>query len=93
MPIDEDLAYRIRIAINKHEGPIEEKKMFGGVAFMYRGKMCCGITNNGTMMTRVPKDRYAELLEHEHAREMDFSISPVMVRLHPTTWPSGWLSV
>lgn len=77
MPIDEDLALRMREVIEKKYHSFTEKKMVGGVTFMYKGKMCCGITNNGTMMTRVPKDRYEELLKHEHAKEMDFTGRPM----------------
>ena len=39
MPFDEKLADRIRSSVVKLEG-IEEKKMFGGIAFLLRGNMC-----------------------------------------------------
>lgn len=77
MPLDEDLLYRMREVMRKNAFPFKEKKMFGGIAFMYRGKMCCGITNKGMMMTRVPKERYEELLQHEHASEMNFTGKPM----------------
>ncbi|NJM83435.1 MAG: TfoX/Sxy family protein [Tabrizicola sp.] len=41
---------------------IEEKKMFGGLAFLLNGHMVCGIHKGGAMF-RVGKERYAEALE------------------------------
>lgn len=46
--------------------------MFGGLCFMLNGNMCCGVIG-GDLMVRVGPDRYAECLEHPHAREMDFT--------------------
>jgi TfoX/Sxy family transcriptional regulator of competence genes len=48
------------------------KRMFGGLCFMVRGHMCCGIVGD-TLMARVGPDQYAECLEASHAREMDFT--------------------
>ncbi len=51
---------------------IVEKKMFGGIAFMHRGNMCCGIVDD-VLMARVGPDQYADALCRPHAREMDFT--------------------
>lgn len=45
MAYDEGLAQRIRDVL-KNRTDVEEKKMFGGVAFMVRRHMACGV--NGT---------------------------------------------
>lgn len=50
---------------------IVEKKMFGGIAFMWKDKMFCGIIKE-EMMVRVLEERYDELVERDHARPMDF---------------------
>jgi hypothetical protein len=42
MAYDERLAERIRRALGQLAGSTE-KKMFGGLAFLLGGKMCCGI--------------------------------------------------
>lgn len=71
MAYDEGLAERVR-ALIEHRGEVEEKKMFGGLCFMLYEHMCCGIVGD-TLMARVGPERYEELLDHEYAREMDFT--------------------
>jgi hypothetical protein len=46
MPFDERLADRIR-ALTGDRSDIAERKMFGGLAFLLRGHMCCGIVGAG----------------------------------------------
>ena len=75
MAYDEETANRVRQALSKH-GDFEEKRMFGGLAFMVRGHMCCGIVG-GEIMVRVGADRYAEALAVPHARPMDFTGRPL----------------
>ncbi len=75
MAFDEGVAQRLREAFAGLEG-ITEKKMFGGIAFMDRGNMCCGVVND-ILMARVGPDAYAEALEKPHAREMDFTGKPL----------------
>jgi TfoX/Sxy family transcriptional regulator of competence genes len=71
MAYDEGLAERLReIFTDRYD--IDEKKMFGGIAFMLHGHMCCGIVND-TLMARVGPEQYDAALERPHAREMDFT--------------------
>jgi len=42
MSFDEGLAKQVRTLISS-EHPLKEKQMFGGLAFMVNGHMCCGI--------------------------------------------------
>ena len=51
MPPDETLVKRVRTAIGKSRG-VEEKKMFGGIAFMVEGKMCVTV-GKGRIMCRI----------------------------------------
>ena len=71
MPFDEGAAERLREVFDGRD-VIVEKKMFGGVAFMHRGNMCCGVVNN-VLMARVGSDGYDAALSRPHAREMDFT--------------------
>jgi len=50
--------------------------MFGGLAFMLRGKICCGVIRE-ELMVRVGPARYQENLRHPHARVMDFTGRPM----------------
>lgn len=75
MAYDEKLAGRIRtiFAGKKKAG---EKKMFGGIAFMLNGNMCCGVIND-LLMARVGPDGYEECLKLPHVRPMDFTGKPM----------------
>lgn len=75
MTYDETLAERIRQALAVREG-LTEKKMFGGIAFMLRGNMCCGIVRD-ELMVRVGPERFEETLARPHARPMDFTGRPM----------------
>ena len=75
MSYDEGVAERIR-DIFMGRDDIIEKKMFGGIAFMLRGHMCCGVVND-TLMARVGPAQYQTALKKKHAREMDFTGKPM----------------
>ena len=71
MPFDEGVAQRLREVLDVRED-IVEKRMFGGIAFMHRGNMCCGIIND-VLMARVGPDAYEGALTRPYARKMDFT--------------------
>ena len=75
MAYDEKLAGRIR-AIFAGKTNTSEKKMFGGIAFMLSGNMCCGVIND-LLMARVGPAGYEECLKLPHARPMDFTGKPM----------------
>lgn len=75
MAFDEQLAGRLRHALRARPG-ITERKMFGGLAFMFRGHMFIGITGN-VLMARVGPDAYEKALSRPHARVMDFTGKPM----------------
>jgi len=60
MAFDEGLAQRVREEIGQLPGFVE-KKMFGGVGFMLRGNMACGVINED-LIVRVGPDRYQDAL-------------------------------
>lgn len=71
MAYDEGVAARLREVFVDRDDVIE-KRMFGGIAFMHAGNMCCGI-NDAVLMARVGPDAYQDALKRPHAREMDFT--------------------
>ncbi len=75
MAFDEGTAQRLRDAFTHRRG-VSEKKMFGGVAFMLRGHMCCGVVGD-VLMARVGPDQYDAALTRPHARKMDFTGKPM----------------
>jgi TfoX/Sxy family transcriptional regulator of competence genes len=46
--------------------------MFGGIAIMLNGKMCCGVLNDD-LVARIGAERSAKALAKPHVRAMDFS--------------------
>lgn len=75
MPYDEALARRVRDTLAERRDVVE-KKMFGGLAFMVRGHMCCGVVGD-ELMVRVGPAGYADALAQPHARPMDFTGKPL----------------
>jgi TfoX/Sxy family transcriptional regulator of competence genes len=75
MSYDEKLAARIRAVLSERDDVVE-KKMFGGLCFMVKGSMCCGLTKSD-FMVRVGPERYEAALAQPHARPMDFTGRPL----------------
>ncbi len=75
MAYDEGLAQRIREALQGVPG-LTEKKMFGGLAFLLRGNMVCGVVGE-ELMVRVGPGEYERSLSRPHARAMDFTGRPM----------------
>ena len=71
MAYSEHLADRTRAALVASRD-LEERRMFGGLAFMVNGHMCCGIVGE-ELMVRVGPDLYQSSLAQPHTREMDFT--------------------
>ena len=75
MPYDEQLADRVRDVLGPEPG-LTERKMFGGLAFMLDGHMCCGIVGSDLML-RLGIDGADGALERPHVRPMDFTGKPL----------------
>lgn len=75
MAYDPGLAQRLRELL-AHEDGISEKAMFGGLAFMYGGRMLVGIVRD-TLMARVGLLAYEQALAQPHVRVMDFTGKPM----------------
>lgn len=75
MPFDPGLADRIRATLGRL-CPFEEKKMFGGIAFMVSGHMCCGVVKSDLML-RLGQAGAQAALREPHTRSMDFTGKPI----------------
>lgn len=75
MAYDEQLAARVRRALAGREG-LSERTMFGGLAFMLGGHMCCGVVKD-ELVARLGPERAEEALRDPHARPMDFTGRPL----------------
>jgi hypothetical protein len=81
MAYDEGLAYRLRELLAEHPGMVE-KKMFGGLAFMVQGNLCCGV-HKDELIVRVGPEGNAAALNLPHARPFDITGRPM----------TGWVLV
>ena len=75
MAYDERLAERIRHAFGERRD-ITERTMFGGLAFLLHGRMCCGIVGTD-LMVRVPDDEFDAVIRGPYVRPMDFTGRPL----------------
>jgi TfoX-like protein len=85
MAYDEQLAARVRTLLADH-ADVTERRMFGGLTFMIRGNMCCGVNGN-ELIVRLDPEREDEALARAHARPMDFTGRPM--RGFITVQPDG----
>ena len=82
MPYNEALAEKVRHALAGTEA-LEEKKMFGGIAFLIDGVMCIGVDKDD-LIVRCEKSETDALLEKKGVRRFDLSGGRPM---------QGWLLV
>jgi TfoX/Sxy family transcriptional regulator of competence genes len=68
MAADEKLARRVRAALAPLGG-VEEKRMFGGLAFMVDGKMCVTVGED-RIMCRIDPDAHDEAVERAGCEAM-----------------------
>jgi hypothetical protein len=78
---DEGLAERIREVLEGEPG-LTERRMFGGLAFMLDGNMCCGVSGED-LMVRIAPESTEEALRRPGARVFDMTGRPM----------KGWLVV
>jgi TfoX/Sxy family transcriptional regulator of competence genes len=81
MGYDKGLAERVRSLLEAKPG-FSEKKMFGGVCFLLRGNMACGILNDD-LIVRAGPQKYRDLLKLPNTREFDITGKPM----------KGWVMV
>ena len=71
MAYDEGLAKRVKKVLVEQPGLVE-KKMFGGVGFMVRGNMACGV-NKDKLIVRVGPEGYQEALARPNTVPFDMT--------------------
>ena len=81
MAFDEKLATRIRAHLGKRTSLVE-KKMFGGIAFLLNGNMCCGV-HRDSLIVRLDPAETDQALSKPHARAFDLTGRPM----------KGWILV
>jgi hypothetical protein len=82
MAFDDQLAQRVRERLEAR-ADIDERRMFGGLAFLLAGNLCCGI-HGEELIVRLEADDAAQLLETESdVRPFDITGRPMR----------GWLLV
>ncbi len=86
MAYNEDVAARLRKTLARRKG-ITERKMFGGLAFLMNGNMCCGVIDENVVL-RLGKEGAGKALEERHTREMDFTGTPLASMVY--LWPAGY---
>lgn len=75
MAYDDGAAERLR-ELFRDDHEITEKKMFGGLVFMFEGHMFMGVVGE-RLMARIGPEKYEDALSRPHIREMDFSGRPM----------------
>ncbi|MHB9857421.1 TfoX/Sxy family protein [Streptomyces sp. YIM S03343] len=75
MAYDEGLAERIRERLAA-DPAVTEKRMFGGIAFLYGGNMAVGVTGDD-LIVRVGPDATDEALARPGARLFDMTGRPM----------------
>jgi TfoX/Sxy family transcriptional regulator of competence genes len=75
MAYDEKTARRVRQLLTGGRG-VTEQKMFGGLAFLVNGHMCCGVLND-TLVLRLGEDGARAALQRPHTAPMDFTGKPM----------------
>ena len=81
MAYDLELAQQIRRML-AGQPQLTERVMFGGIAFMLRGNMVCGVIDD-TLMVRVGPAQHAAALREAHVQPFDLTGRPM----------KGWVTV
>lgn len=76
MAYDETLAARVR-EILEELGPIEDRRMFGGLTFMRKGRMCCGVLRSDLVLKLSPERADQAARDDANVRPMDFTGRPM----------------
>ena len=75
-----DNEYRIDALLDTYphhiRGHFTKKKMFGGLAYLYFGKMTIGLVGDD-LMVRVVSEKMDKVLSTAHVRPMDFTKKPM----------------
>lgn len=76
MAFNEQLANRVREQLKFFSEEFTEKRMFGGLSFLYRGKMTVGIIKEN-LAVRIVANKMETELAKDTVRPMDFTKRPM----------------
>jgi TfoX/Sxy family transcriptional regulator of competence genes len=76
MPYNETIAKRIREQLKLFPEEFTEKPMFGGLSFLYQGKMTVGILKD-ELAVRIVASKIDNELDKKEVRPMDFTKRPM----------------
>lgn len=76
MAFNQQLANRIREQLKLFPEQFTEKRMFGGITFLYKGKMTVGIVKDDLVVRIISNKMDAEMAK-DHVRPMDFTKRPM----------------
>jgi TfoX/Sxy family transcriptional regulator of competence genes len=88
MAYDEGLAERVRRMLRRKRG-VTERRMFGGLAFLLHGNMCCGVLDRDVVL-RLGSDGATRALSDPRTRPMDFTGRPLRSMVY--VGPAGYRS-
>ena len=77
MALDNHLAERLRQQLQSKSVTFEEKRMFGGIAFIVNTHMTVGITNKNDLMVRCKKEDQESFLTKSGCGPMLFTGKPM----------------
>ncbi|MBV8563177.1 MAG: TfoX/Sxy family protein [Actinobacteria bacterium] len=92
MTFDERLAEQIRERLGSVAN-VEEKRIFGGIAFMVDGNMAVAASGNGGLLVRVDPVDGEALIASTHARPMEMRGRTMMgwLRVDPVDDLDAWV--
>ncbi len=80
MTFQQELENRIDASLTmfpkKISSNFSKKKMFGGIAYLFHGKMTVGIIKNN-LMVRIISKKIDAFLKLDHVKPMDFTKKPM----------------
>jgi hypothetical protein len=71
MAFDESLAARIRGILSRRKG-LQEKKMFGGLAFLLKGHLCVGVWKD-SLVVRLGAEEGDVAMRDPHVKPFDIT--------------------
>jgi len=89
MAYSEILANRIRAQLKLFQEEFTEKRMFGGLSFLFQGKMTVGIVKDD-LAVRIIDAKMETELANKYVRPMDFTKRPMMEFVYVS--PEGFKS-
>lgn len=83
MAYDDDLAERVRVLVREQSpGPVEERRMFGALAFMVGGHLAVAVNAEGLLMRTDPAETETLLARpHVDPMQMGGQISTTWIRV------------